>query len=147
MNEDRIRSALIKMRDGSNCAQAVLSTYLPLLGISEPFAHKMGAGLGAGVGRKQHICGALNAGAMVISAHVGNELREDAARKNMAMDSVRDLVNMFEEQFGSAQCIEVIGMDISTPQGRQAALDAGKFRDICTQCVKRVCIRLEELLD
>ena len=84
MNKARINRVLLKFKSGSNCAQSVLSTYLPTVGIPEPIAHKMGAGLGSGVGRKQYICGALNAGAIVLSAQMGNEKADDAVRKDMA---------------------------------------------------------------
>jgi C_GCAxxG_C_C family probable redox protein len=146
MEKNRIEEAILKFRSGSNCAQAVLSTYLPELGIPEPVAHRMGTGLGAGIGRKQYTCGALNAGAIVLSAHLGNEKGDDVARKEMTLDRVRQLVDGFEEKFTSSQCIEIIGIDTSTAEGRKRASEAGVFRRICDFCVEEVCRRLEEEL-
>ena len=147
MNKARIDQAVSKFKSGSNCAQSVLSTYLPTLGIPEPIAHKMGAGLGSGVGRKQYICGALNAGAIVLSTQIGNEKRDDAVRKDLAYERVRHFINRFEEKFKSSQCIDIIGMDISTNEGRKKALEAGVFRDICATCVEQVSRQLEEELN
>ena len=147
MNKARINRALLKFKSGSNCAQSVLSTYLPTVGIPEPIAHKMGAGLGSGVGRKQYICGALNAGAIVLSAQMGNEKADDAVRKDMAYERVLHLIGKFEEKFKSSQCIDIIGIDISTNEGRKKALEAGVFRDICTACVEEVTTQLEEELN
>ncbi len=144
MNAERIDEAILKFRSGSNCAQSVLSTYLPKEGIPETIAHKMGAGLGSGVGRKQYICGALNAGAIVLSAHMGNERGDDVVRKDLALERVRQLVKTFEDKFKSSQCIDIIGIDISTAEGRKNALDAGVFRGICVSCVKEICTQLEE---
>ncbi len=146
MQKNRTEEAVQKFRSGSNCAQSVLSTYLPALGIPAPVAHRMGAGLGAGVGRKQLLCGALNAGAIVLSTHFGNEENGDTARKEMALERVRHLVDEFEEKFTSAQCIDIIGVDISTAEGRKRASDSGVFRKVCDSCVEHVCRRLEETL-
>ncbi len=147
MNRIRIDETLLKFKSGSNCAQSVLSTYLPTLGIPEPIAHKMGAGLGSGVGRKQYICGALNAGAIVLSTQTGNEKGADVVRKDLALERVRQLITGFEKKFKSSQCIDIIGIDISTAEGRKRALDAGVFRDICLPCIEEVCMQLEEELN
>ena len=72
--------SLNRFRTGSNCAQAVLSTYFRALGYDENLAHRMSTGLGSGVGRKQYICGAVNAGAIVLSTVYGNEDRANAAQ-------------------------------------------------------------------
>jgi C_GCAxxG_C_C family probable redox protein len=146
MEKNRTEEAILKFRSGSNCAQSVLSTYLPALGIPEPVAHRMGAGLGSGIGRKQYTCGALNAGAIVLSTHLGNEKSEDVARRDMTLQRVRQLVEGFEEKFKSSQCIDIINIDISTPEGRKRASDADVFRGICDSCVEEVCKRLEEEL-
>jgi C_GCAxxG_C_C family probable redox protein len=146
MNKTQIDEAILKFKSGSNCAQSVLSTYLPTLGIPESIAHKMGTGLGSGVGRKQYICGALNAGAIVLSTQMGNEKGDDVVRKDLTLERVRQLITKFEERFKSSQCIDIIGIDISTAEGRKKALDAGVFRDICLSCIEEVCTQLEEEL-
>lgn len=143
MKEKRIQEALLKFRNGSSCAQCILSTYLPLFKIPETIAHRMGAGLGSGVGRKQYICGALNAGAIVISALIGNEASEDIARKDMTSQRVRQFVDKFEEKFKSSQCLDIIGINTSTEEGKKKATEANVSREICDSCVETVCTMLE----
>jgi len=146
MEKNRVETAVLKFQSGSNCAQAVLSTYLPAFGIQESIAHKMGTGLGAGFGRKQYVCGALNAGAIVLSTLLGNETNDDADRKEVTLERVHQFINRFEAKFNSSQCIEIIGIDISTVEGQTKASDANVFREICDSCVKEVCLQLEEEL-
>jgi C_GCAxxG_C_C family probable redox protein len=143
MSTERGEEALKRFQSGSNCAQSVLSVYLPAVGIPEPIAHKIGAGLGGGVGRKQYLCGALNAGAIVLSAKLGNESGDDTAGQEAASARVREFVNQFEATFKSSQCRDLLGIDISTPEGRQKAAESGVHRSVCDECLRHVCAMLD----
>jgi C_GCAxxG_C_C family probable redox protein len=146
MDNNRVTKTVQKFQAGSSCAQAVLSSYLPLLGISEALAHKMGAGLGGGIGRKQYLCGALNAGAIVLSTKLGNESNDQPDQKDYTSGQVRQFVENFEQKFGSAQCRDLLNVDINTPEGKASATDSDVFRKVCDTCVKHVAQELEEAL-
>ena len=77
---------------------------------------------------------------------MGNEKGDDVVHKELTLERVRQLITKFEERFKSSQCIDIIGIDISTAEGRKKALDAGVFRDICLSCIEEVCTQLEEEL-
>lgn len=143
MENANLSEALFRFRNGSNCAQAVLSTYFQALGLDEALAHRIGAGLGGGVGRKQYICGAVNAGAIVLSAIHGNADRSDVAQKEATTLRVRQHVDEFEKDFGTSQCRTLLGIDTSTPEGRKSASEAGLFDTVCVDCIKKVCSLLE----
>lgn len=146
MDNKRVTNAIQKFQTGSSCAQSVLATYLPLLGISEPLAHKMGAGLGGGIGRKQYVCGAVNAGAIVLSTYFGNETSADPEQKEYAAERVRQLMDNFERQFGSAQCRDLLGVDTNTEEGKKSAEDNNVYRNVCDACVEHVCQQLEKVI-
>jgi C_GCAxxG_C_C family probable redox protein len=146
MNKNRVAKTVQKFQAGSSCAQAVLSTYLPVLGVPEGLAHKMGSGLGGGIGRKQYVCGALNAGAIVLSTKFGNESNEQATQKEYSSVQVRQFVENFEQKFGSAQCRDLLNTDINTPAGKAVAAETEVFRKVCDTCVKHVAQELEEAL-
>jgi C_GCAxxG_C_C family probable redox protein len=146
MKTDRIEKSILKFQSGSSCAQAVLSTYLPLLGISQSTAYKMGAGLGGGIGGKQYICGALNAGVIVLSTKYGNETVVDSDQKEVSVRLARKLVEEFEQKFGSAQCLEVIGFDLKSEDGKKKAAEAEISRKVCDPCVEYVCQYLEKVV-
>ncbi len=143
MHDSTVSDCVFRFKNGSNCAQAVLTTYFSRLGLDENLAHRMGAGLGTGIGRMQYVCGAVNAGALVLSAVYGNKTPEDSAGKEFALRKVSDFINDFEREFRSSQCRELTGMDLSTPDGRDRAKAAGVFDTICVSCLEKVCSHLD----
>lgn len=66
MNEFKTRARNLH-HQGYNCAQSVLLSLCPLLGLDEETAAKISSGLGGGVGACGYICGAANAMAMAES--------------------------------------------------------------------------------
>jgi len=144
MKSDRVESSVVKFQSGSSCAQAVLSTYLPLLGISESTAHRMGAGLGGGIGSKQYVCGALNAAVIVLSTHSGNETADDSDQKDITVERVRQFVEEFEQKFGSAQCYDLLGYDVNNEDDPELSVRVDISRTVCDPCVEFVCQYLEK---
>jgi C_GCAxxG_C_C family probable redox protein len=138
-----LSEALMRFRSGSNCAQSVLSVYFGVLGFDESLGYRMGAGLGGGVGRKQYLCGAVNAGAIILSARFGNADRSNAAQKESTVQCVREFVNEFEKEFNTSQCRQILGADISSPDGRKKTAEAGLFDTLCVECITKVCTLLE----
>ncbi|NTV45766.1 MAG: C_GCAxxG_C_C family protein [Chlorobiales bacterium] len=147
MQASRVSLCIDRFRNGSNCAQSVLSAYADVLGCDEKAAHRMGTGLGAGIGRKQYVCGAVNGGALVLSALYGNEGKDDMQNKEIAMQKVRQYMMDVENEFSTCQCGDIIGVDISTSEGRQHAHETGLFGTVCVSVIKKVCALLEEELE
>ncbi len=50
-----------KFLSGFNCAQSVLWTFAPRLGLDPDTALKIACGFGAGMGRREEVCGAVPA--------------------------------------------------------------------------------------
>ena len=77
----RVETAVETFAKGFNCAQAVFSTYAPILGISEREALQVATGFGAGMGRLQEVCGAITGAFMLIGCKHGMVKPEDTAAK------------------------------------------------------------------
>jgi C_GCAxxG_C_C family probable redox protein len=58
----RTEVATTRFLSGYNCAQAVLDAFRDEAGLDEDLALKIATGLGAGMGRKQEVCGAVTGG-------------------------------------------------------------------------------------
>lgn len=56
--------AVEKFLSGYNCAQSVLFAYGPELGLDQERALKLATGLGAGMGRRDEVCGAVTGGVL-----------------------------------------------------------------------------------
>ena len=54
----RSEIAIAKFTQGFNCAQSIIYAFSDDLGIDKDTALKIACGFGAGMGRKQEVCGA-----------------------------------------------------------------------------------------
>ena len=57
------------------------------------------------------------------------------------------MMERFREANGSYVCNDLLGYDISTPQGAQKARDAGLFTEFCPKMVASAVDILEEIID
>ena len=78
-----------------NCTQAILSTYCEDFGLDKVTALKLACGLGAGMGRLGHTCGAVSGAYLVIGLKHGKYLLEDEESK----EKTYALVQEFESKF------------------------------------------------
>ena len=63
--------ALEKFLAGYNCAQAVLFSFCDDLGFDKDAALRLACGFGAGMARKQEVCGAVTGGILAIGLKHG----------------------------------------------------------------------------
>ena len=69
---DRKELAQEYFKKGYNCAQAILSTYADLFGLSEQDAYRIAEGFGTGMGAMGETCGAVTAAFMLIGLKNSN---------------------------------------------------------------------------
>ncbi|MBE0537115.1 MAG: C_GCAxxG_C_C family protein [Phycisphaerae bacterium] len=129
-----IERAVELFEGGYNCSQAILAAYGPSLGLTEREALKVAAGFGGGMGCSGGLCGAISGAFMVIGLKYG-AADADKAAKVKTYEMVARAMRMFEKQAGSLNCRELLGFDMSTPEGRLRAREQGAF-DVCTQFVR-----------
>ena len=113
-------------------------------GIDEPAVFRASTGFSGGMGCTGRTCGALTGGILSIGLFVGRDQTnlEDPQRRrweNFAL--VKELIEMYEEQFGSLDCRKVqervvgIGVDLWNPQD---AMRFGKEYDGHAKCAEGV---------
>lgn len=105
--------------NGFNCAQAVFSAYSEEFGIDRTSALKISCGFGAGMGRRQEVCGALSGAILLIGCKYGKTIREDNAANDLTYTLVRELSDKFIAKHGSISCKELLGCNLQTPGGQQ----------------------------
>ena len=106
-------------KNGFNCAQAVFSTYAEEFGIDRISALKISCGFGAGMGRRQEVCGAVSGAILLIGCKHGKTIREDNAANEMTYKLVREISEKFIAKHGSISCKELLGCNLLTPEGQQ----------------------------
>ncbi len=135
-----------KFRMGFNCSQAVLSVYAEEFGLCRETALKIACGFGGGMGRMALTCGAVTGAFMVIGLKYGNVDANEKEIKEKTYGLVREFARRFEKRNGSSICRELLGCDISGPEGLRNAKDNGLFASVCPGLVQDAIGILEEML-
>jgi C_GCAxxG_C_C family probable redox protein len=139
----KIDIAVTRFEDGCSCAQAIVSAYAEDLGLDRQTAMRISAGFGGGMGRMALTCGAVTGAFMVLGLKHGGE---EVEAREKAYDMVREFASRFEARHGSLLCKDLLGCDISTPDGRQIVKDRGLRSGICTPLVREAAKILETML-
>ena len=111
--------AVATFNKGFNCAQAVFSTYAEEFGIDQTQALKISCGFGAGMGRRQEVCGAVSGAILLIGCKHGKTVREDNAANELTYKLVREFSEKFIAKHGSISCKELLGCNLLTPEGQK----------------------------
>jgi C_GCAxxG_C_C family probable redox protein len=145
--KDRGEAAAAMMAGSWNCAQSVLGVFCDDLGLDRETAMKMASGFGAGMARKQEVCGAVTGAIMVIGLKYGQAREDDKAAKEEAYRLSRQAMDRFQAEFGSCLCRELLpGLDLATEAGHARYKAEGWSEKICRPCVRFAVRILEEIL-
>jgi len=110
--------AVEKFLSGYNCSQAVLYSFCDELHFSKDTALRMACGFGAGMGKKQEICGAISGGVIAIGLKYGRGEGQDRTPTEETYRKVRELTSRFEATHGTCICRTLLnGCDLNTPDG------------------------------
>ncbi len=143
MEEKMIQEQFMK---GYDCSQVVVSHFAEKMGITEDLANKVAACFGGGM-MQADTCGAFTGALMVIGLKYGHyDVEQLLAQKDVMMAKSAEFKKKFFESRNTCNCKELIGYDVSTPEGFQAALESGRMMEFCPALVKEVIAMLDEVL-
>ncbi len=126
-----VDQAMTLFQQGFSCSQAVLAAYAPDLDLPRETALAIAAGFGGGLGRCGEVCGAVTGGIMAIGLHIQSIEPGPTAAKENTYALTRQLIEEFKVRQGSILCRELLGCDISQPQGLREAREAQLFTQRC----------------
>jgi len=144
MNE--VEKAILCFNKGYSCSQAILSTYGPKFGLEYNLAIRITGGFGGGIARLGYTCGAVSGAIMVLGLKYCPLKASDQKNKDKTYEMIRTFINKFNSIHGSIACRELLDCDISTPEGRLAALEKRLFQNLCPNLVRDSANILEELI-
>ncbi len=142
---NRVETAVSRFAAGFNCSQAVFSAYSERFGLDEKTALKIAAGFGGGMGRMAETCGAVTGALMVLGLKYGGT-SPDRQAKELAYERVRTFADRFKACHGSLACRDLLGCDLSTAEGQEAARQNNLFATMCPKFVRDAAEILEEML-
>lgn len=138
--------AVTYFQNGHNCAQAVLAGCSDPTRLPYETALQMTLAFGGGMGRKGHVCGALTGALMALGVGLNPADAKSPAAKEQAAVLAQELLARFAAKYGSINCRELTGFDLSAPDGHKKAAEAGVFKDKCRLYVQDAALMVEELL-
>jgi C_GCAxxG_C_C family probable redox protein len=138
----KIDDAVACFEGGCSCAQAVFSAYSEELGIDRATAMKISAGFGGGMGRMAGTCGAVTGAFMILGLRHGGE---DAEAREQAYLAVQEFARRFASRHESLVCKELMGCDISTPEGLRTMKEEKLRSNTCTGLVRDAASILEDM--
>ena len=80
-------------------------------------ALKIAGGFGGGMGRMAGTCGAVTGAFMVIGLVHSMTKKGDLQQKELSYEYIRKFAEKFRERNGTLVCRELMGVDVSTPEG------------------------------
>ncbi len=138
--------AVSKFLEGYNCAQAVFYSFCEDLRFEKNNALKIACGFGAGMGRKEEVCGAVTGGIMVIGAKYGRAEKDDRSAQEMTYTKTRELMDQFAKKHGTYICRKLLhGCELTAEEGQKSFKENDMLNKICVPCVQSVVEILENI--
>jgi C_GCAxxG_C_C family probable redox protein len=142
---NRSERAVSCFSEGFNCAQAVISTCGPELGLDRETALRVAGGFGGGMGHLGEVCGAVSGAFLVIGLKCGKTQAEDNEKRDKGYRLVQEFADEFRARNGSILCRELLGCDIRTPEDLAEAKEKGVFSTLCPKLVENAVGILEQM--
>ncbi len=130
---------------GCNCAQAVLLTYAPKLGLSEKDALHMASSFGGGMGHLRETCGAVTAMFLIAGMVRGYDNVEDSSYKREHYNLIQQLAAKFNEKYGTINCGELLRETKNTLTPAERTKEYYKVRP-CVRFVRTAADIIDEVL-
>lgn len=129
-----------------HCAQAVFGAFASELGLELKTALKLSACFGSGM-RQAETCGCITGGLLVLGMVLGRYDAQDQEREIYGNQKTEEFVNRFRERMnGSMNCRDILGIDLSTPEGMVRARQTGLIKEKCPPALYLSIEILEDIL-
>jgi len=116
-------------------------------GLDRETALRVAGAFGAGMARTGETCGSVTGALMVIGLHHAKTRKDGDDNREIAYALAQEFMDTFRGRNRSLVCRELLGVDVSTPEGVAAVRKKDLFRTVCPKFVKDAGEILEELLE
>ena len=145
---DKQTTATNFFRGQFNCSQSVLATFGPEGGLSEDESLRIATAFGAGMGRQQHICGAITGALMVLGLKYGKGLNDPEERKKYTYQLTKEFFDEFKRLNGSENCLELLdGLDMNNPVDNKKIVERNYFEIRCEKYVSDAVNILSKMIE
>ncbi|HSW57943.1 MAG TPA: C-GCAxxG-C-C family protein [Dehalococcoidales bacterium] len=139
------RAAAAMKSQTTNCAQSVIDVFVDDTGIERDTALKLSLGFGGGLGHTGGVCGAVSAACMVLGLRQDFDPNNPKKNRDRLYALEQEFLRRFRAEFGSVNCTELLGHDLSTAGGAAAVKEKGLTALLCLRLVAAAVDILEEM--
>ena len=143
---NNVEKAVSCFNEGFACSQSILSTYGEELGLNRELGLKVSGAFGGGMVNMGDTCGAVTGALMVIGLKYGRTIATDTVAKEMTYNFAEEFLEEFKQRNKTIVCKELLGCDISTPEGRAFDSENKICDKLCPKFVQDAAEILEEIL-
>ena len=132
---------------GDNCAQSVVLPFCDEMNMDPFTARNIACGFGAGLAKRQEICGAVSGAVMVLGMLLGTRGSQDRATIEDTYTKADEFMSRFEAVHNTDNCLQLLGgHDLTTEEGRTAIKELDLRNKVCKACVQTAVEILEEMI-
>ena len=115
--------------------------------MSDETALKIACGFGAGMARKEEVCGAITGGILVLGLRYGKGTNDAQSALELTYSKTRELMDLFSRKHGTFICRELLnGCELTAEEGQKYFKENELLKKTCTPCVQSVVEILEQIL-
>jgi len=96
--------------------------------------------------RTGETCGAVTGALMVIGLHHAKTKKDDDEERELAYAMAQEFMDAFRERNGTLLCRELLGVDVSTPEGMREVRERDLFRTVCPKFVRDASEIIEKII-
>jgi C_GCAxxG_C_C family probable redox protein len=139
--------ALSYFNNSFNCAQSVFTTFGPELGLTEDDCLRIACAFGAGMGKQQHVCGAVSGALMVLGTKFGKALNDPESKKEFTYTAAEEFLDRFKAKNGSIMCKELLrGLNMNDPEELKKINELKLFETSCEKYIQDAAEIIEKLI-
>lgn len=143
---NRNEKALELFAQDFNCAQSIVYCFSDILDPDIDTLLKTATGFGAGMGRTQNTCGAVNGAVIVLGLLYGRGLNESKDQQEDVYSKVQLFIKKFKEQFSAISCFQLLAeCNLLTDEGQERFYSENLIEK-CNACVRKTVEILEEII-
>lgn len=129
---------------GFYCAESVLLAVAERQGVESGLLPRIATGFCGGMARTCGQCGAVSGAVMAVGMMKGRILPTDTVDESYEIS--QKLIAEFKGRFGSLNCLDLTGCDLSTDQGRLAFREQKKS-ELCIEYVEEAARLTAKMLE
>ena len=141
------RATFITEENTHGCAETALIVLQQAYGLPGAADSSSAMALNGGVAWSGGPCGAITGAAMAVGRLSAQRIDDHKEAKRAARAIIARLMSEFRARYGHTDCSDLIGLDISTPEGHAAFIEGQVWHTVCIDQIEFVLRRLVALRD